>query len=472
MFNTNSLSCLFFLVCLASPVLASSQPLRYNLEEKRWLDQHRVVRIGVVDQNLPLLSYAGGNNPQGLVADYLRALTPHLGLQLEVSRYPDLTQLSNALLNGKVDVVGAWPIGWKRVGPVLLSRPYLSIPVALYGLSEVPSVGLPGLHDKTLAVLQGSVWEGVSQIVPGLETSAYPSLEQALQAAADGRVFAYLGDAASADYLLKRRSFGDLELQQQLDLNLDLALATRVGDIALLGLLQKGLERIVPEEMEEIWRRWPGVERPPQYELETSSVLFWLPLTLVWSALLVWGVYRYVAHKEHLRHAKLKLLIQRFQRREKRHKEKLQSLKRLTLEYQGETDQQRHRLNLMEEVLPSAAWVWEPAASQCQWDERMYGLYQQDPEEFEPTPEAILERVHEADRAQVAVLFRPPDGDDESRLSYRVALPDGDIRWLLDFSYYSVDQATGIEQRVGLCWDITDYLSSMSRELASEAVES
>jgi ABC-type amino acid transport substrate-binding protein len=463
MSNTKSLNCLIFLICLTSPVLASGQPLRYNLEEKRWLDQHKEVRIGVVEQNLPLLSYAGGNNPQGLVADYLRALTPHLGLQLEVTRYPDLTQLANALLNGEVDVVGAWPIGWKRVGPVLLSRPYLSFPAALYGLSEVPSVGLPSLHDKTLAVLQGSVWEGLAQIAPGLKTSSYPSLEQALQAAADGRVYAYLGDAASADYLLKRRSFGDLELQKQLDLNLDLALATRVGDVALLGLLQKGLERIVPEEMEEIWRRWPGVERPPQYEVETPSMLLWLPLSLAWSALLVWGVHRYFAHKERLRRARLKMLIQRFQRRERRHKEKLQSLKRLAQEYQGETEQQRHRLTLIEEVLPSAAWVWEPSVSQCQWDERMYDLYQQDREEFEPTPEAILERVHEADRAQVAVLFRPPDGNDESRLSYRVALPDGSIRWLLDFSYYSVDQATGTEQRVGLCWDITDYVTAMPR---------
>ncbi|MEJ2692194.1 MAG: transporter substrate-binding domain-containing protein [Candidatus Thiodiazotropha sp.] len=376
--------------------------------------------------------------------------------------------MANALLNGEVDVVGAWPIGWKPVGPVLLSRPYLSLPVALYGLSGVPSVGLPGLRDKTLAVLQGSVWEGVPQIAPGLQTSSYPSLERALQAAADGRAFAYLGDAARADYLLKRRSFGDLELQQQLDLSLDLALATRGGDVALLGLLQKGLERIVPEEMQEIWRRWPGVERPPQHGQEPPSMLLWVPLMLAWSALLVWGVYRYVTHQEHLRHAKLKLLIQRFQRREKRHKEKLQSLKRLTLEYQGETDRQRHHLNLMEEVLPSAAWVWEPAASQCQWDERMYDLYQQDPEEFEPTPEAILERVHEADRAQVAGLFRPPDGEEESRLSYRVALPDGATRWLLDFSYYSVDQATGAEQRVGLCWDITDY----TRGLSPETVES
>jgi PAS domain-containing protein len=328
---------------------------------------------------------------------------------------------------------------------------------------------LPGLQGKSLAVLDGGVWEQLTQIVPGLTVAPYSTLEQALQAVADGRVYAYIGDAASADYLLKRKSFGDLELRMPLDLTYDLALATRLGDSELLSLLQKGLDRLGADELQEIWHRWPGVERPQQYAQEISSMWLWLPLILAWSALLVWGVYRYIARKEHLRHAKLKQVIQRFQRRERRLKEKLISLKQMTLDYRGESQQHRQRLSLIDEVMPSAAWVWEPAADECQWDERMYELYQQDPDRFEPTPEAILGLVHEDDRDQVASLFRLADGEDESRLSYRVALPDGGVRWLLDFSYYSVDQAAGAEQRIGLCWDITDYLNPSQK---SEPLES
>ncbi len=460
MFTIKSIRCLFLLFCLMGPGLVSSQPLRYNLAEKRWLDQHQTLHLGVVEQTPPILFYAGGSNPQGLVADYLRAVAMHLGLQLEITRYPGWLQLAAALRDGEVDAMGGWPVGFDHTGSVLPSRPYLYLPVALYGVSEIPAAGLPGLRGETLAVLKGTIWEQLAQIAPDVTVTPYPTLEQALQSAANGHVYAYLGDAASADYLLKRQSIGDVEQQMQLDLTYDLALATRPGSPELLSLLQKGLDRIGPDELQEIWHRWPGVERPQPYSSGITSMLLLIPLALVWSALLVWGVNRYLARKESMRHIKLKQTIRRLQRREKRLKEKLISLKQKTLDYRGESRQHRERLHLMEDVLPSAAWVWEPSTAQCQWDERMYALFRVDSDQFDPTPDAILERVHAEDRVQVAALFHQPEGETESRLTYRVLLPDGEIRWLLDFSYYSIDQTGGGAQRIGLCWDITDYLHS------------
>lgn len=464
---TNSL---LLLICLMGSGLVSSQPIRYNLEEKRWLNQHPALRVGVVEQDPPVLFFAGGSNPQGLVADYLRALVLHLGLQLEIERYTDGKALADALRQGEVDAVGAWPAGWRPLESVSLSRPYLSLPVALYGNSDIPSTGLSGLRKKTLGVITGSVWERLAQIAPGQKVASYPTLELALQAAADGAVYAYIGDAASTDYLLKRKSFGDLEIQYQLDLTYDLTMATRVGDSALSSLLQKGLDRIGADELQEIWNRWPGAGKPQQFAKETPSLLLWFPLFLAWSALLVWGVYRYLARKEHLRHTRLTQLIQRFQRRERRLKEKLLALKKKALDYRSESHPSRQRL--IDEVMPNAAWIWEPAAEECQWDDRMYTLYQQDPDRFKPTPEAILGLVHAEDREQVAALFRQPEGNAETHLSYRLALPDGNIRWLLDFSYFSADQAEGAEQRIGLCWDVTDYLCMPQVKPSAPSVES
>ncbi|MEJ2456410.1 MAG: transporter substrate-binding domain-containing protein [Candidatus Thiodiazotropha sp.] len=472
MFNRKAIHCLLLLLCLLSPGLVSSQPMRYSMAEKQWLNQHQTLHIGVVELVPPMLSYAGSSNPQGLVADYLRAVALHLGLQLEITRYPDAVELTKALRDGTVDVLGAWSPGEVTAEPVAFTRPYLTLPVALYSVEEIPASGLSGLRGEIVAVVEGSVWEQLNQIVPGLRVEAFSDLETALRAAADGRAFAYLGDAASADYLLKRTPIGDLE-QQQLDLSYDLALATRSGDAELLSLLQKGLDRIGPDELQEIWHRWPGVERPQQYSVELPALWLWLPLLLAWSALLVWGGNRYVAQKENTRHAKLKRAIRHFQRREKRLKEKLLELKRKTLEYRTESRQHRERLRLMGEVMPSAAWVWEPAVASCQWDGQMFALFRQDPKRFEPTPEAILDLVHEEDRDRVAALFRKSDEENELRISYRLIMPDGEIRWLLDFSNYSIDQTgDGSEQRVGLCWDVTDYLEPELQELSVQPIES
>jgi ABC-type amino acid transport substrate-binding protein len=432
--------------------------VRYNLSEKAWLDQHKTLRVGVVELTPPLFFYAGGSNPQGLVADYLRALVLHLGLQLDIVRYPNQQALLRGLRVGEVDALGAWPVGLDDQAGIALSRPYLSLPLALYGTSNVSASGLRGLRGKSLAVIDGTGLEQISKIVPGLQMVVVPTLDQALQEAGQGEVHAFLGDAASVDYLLKRQSYDDLEKQLQLDLAYDLSLATLSSNSALLGVLQKGLDRFAPGELQEIWNRWPGVDRPQHYATKIELWWLWLLLVVAWSGFLVWGVNRYVLQKENEYNHKLKRAIRRLQRRERALKEKLLSLNEKARVYQGQSRDQRQRLDLIDQVLPSAAWVWSPGSAQCQWDGHMYELFGQDPEVFKPTPDAILQQVHAEDRQGVAVLFQKPQEGSENRLSFRLLLPNGEVRWLLDFSEFSADAASGEGHRVGLCWDITDFL--------------
>jgi ABC-type amino acid transport substrate-binding protein len=472
MYNNKLAHVLLLLFCLSVSGLASSQPVRYNLTEKAWLDQHQILRVGVVELTPPLLSYAGRRNPQGLVADYLRAVVLHLGLQLEIILYPNQKDLLRGLREGEVDALGAWSVALEDQGVIRLTRPYLSLPLALYGASEVPASGLRGLRGKSLAVMDATGLKKIRNIVPGLGMVVVSTLEQGLHKAARGEVYAYLGDAASVDYLLKRQSIDDLELQLQLDMTYDLSLATLSSNTALLGLLQKGLDRIAPDEMQEIWNRWPGVDRPQHYASEIDLWWLWLLLFASWSVFLVWGVNRYVLYKEQHYVYKLKRAIRRLQRREKALKEKLVSLNDKARAYQGLNRDQRQRLDLLNQVLPSAAWVWRPGTAECQWDDRMYELFGQDPEQFGPTPDTILERVHADDRQAVAALFQKPDEETECRLSFRILLPDGEIRWLLDFSEFSDDQANGEQHRVGLCWDATDFLLDDRLALREQSVES
>ena len=463
---------LLLLCLLAAWGLAGGQPVRFNMPERAWLDQHQSLRVGVVELTPPLLFYAGGNNPQGLVADYLRALVLHLGLQLEIVRYPNKQELLTALREGEVDVLGACPIGFERQDDLAFTRPYLSLPLALYGKSELPAAGLRGLTGRLLAVTDDSGLEQMGSFLPGLRVVAVPSQEQGLEKVARGEVVAYLGDAASVDYLLKRQSYDDLEGRLQLELAYDLSLASLSDNTALLGLLQKGLDRFTIDELQEIWHRWPGVDRPQRYTAEVELGWLWILLFLAWSGALVWGVNRYVVRKEQRYNHKLKRSIRRLQRREKALKEKLLSINKTAREYQGKSRDQRQRLDLIDHVLPSAAWVWTPGSAHCQWDEHMYELFGQDPDKFDPSPDAILQQVHEDDRQGVETLFQKPGEARESRLSFRLLLPDGKVRWLLDFSEFTADTAGGEEHRIGLCWDITDFVLDDGQEPEAQSVES
>ncbi|MEJ2590429.1 MAG: transporter substrate-binding domain-containing protein [Candidatus Thiodiazotropha sp.] len=461
-------------LCLFWAGAVQAQPMRFSPAEKAWLNDHQRLRVGVVAQTPPIMFFSDKDNPQGLVADYMRALAQHLGLQLEISRFPDAAALMQALSSGVVDVIGAAVPGDEGQGLLIYTRPYLNLPVALFANEELAQGGgLDALRNKTIAVVDGGVWEKALPLMePSIRIRPQPSLEQALQSVADGAAFAYLGDAASANYLLRRREIGDVEERDRLPLTLDIALATPAGQPELQSLMQKGFDRIDSEELQEIWHRWPGVERPSSYSAGLPALLIWSPLLLGWTLLVGWAVRYETIRRLTQREGKFKRAIRRLQRREKRLKQKLLLLKRKALEYRGNDRQHRQRLLLLSDVMPNSAWVWDPAQAQCQWDDDMYRLFQREPGSFEPTPEAILQCVHAQDRERVAALFERQNTEEDLRFSFRLLLPDGSARWLLAYSHFSNGDGGEEDQRVGICWDITDYMTDPALETLVQPVES
>lgn len=440
-----------------------AETVRFSAAEKLWLGEHERLRIGLVEMTPPVLFFSGGGNPQGLVADYLRALAMNLGLSFQIVQYSDWRSLTAALRKGEVDLIGAAVPGLPGRGSLVFSRPYLQLTAALFGSESIPQGGLEGLMGKGIAVVRGDVWEeSLPLLAPKVKVLAYQGLHEALQAVSDGHAFAYLGDAASANYLLKRGEYGGVEEQLRLDLSYDIALASPSAKPQLQSLLQKGLERISQQELREIWHRWPGVERPQDYGSDIPWWFYGSLVGVVWTACVVWGVVWLTRRRLSGRDTQLRRTIRRLRQREKRLKAKLLLLRTKALPYRKETSEECQRLLFLEEVMPNAAWVWDPSQPQCQWDEAMHDLYQRMAEEFKPTPEAILDCVYTDDRERVAGLFALRQETEESRLSYRIRLPDGSLRWLLDYSRFNPDEGGG--QRVGVCWDISDYIVHESIE--------
>lgn len=442
-----------------------AETMRFSAAEKLWLGEHERLRIGLVEMTPPVLFFSGGVNPQGLVADYLRALAMNLGLPFQITQYSDWRSLMAALQKGEVDLIGAAVPGLPGRDSLVYSRPYLQLSAALFSPESIPQRGLEGLVGKGVAVVRGDIWEeSLAVLAPQAKVLTYPGLPEAMQAVSDGRAFAYLGDAASANYLLKRGEYGRVEEQLRLDLSYDIALASSSAQPQLQSLLQKGLERISQQELREIWHRWPGVERPQGYGSDIPWWFYGLLIGVVWTLCVAWAVVWLTRRRLTGRDTQLRRTIRRLRQREKRLKAKLLLLKTKTLPYGKDTNEECQRLLFLEEVMPNAAWVWDPSQPQCQWDEAMHDLYQRMAEEFKPTPEAIIDCVYADDRERVAGLFAHPRETGESRLSYRIQLPDGSLRWLLDYSRFNPDETEGGGQRVGVCWDISDYIVNESIE--------
>jgi ABC-type amino acid transport substrate-binding protein len=437
-----------------------AQAARFSPAEKGWLTEHQDLRVGVVEMTPPIL-YFEMSQHKGLVADYLRALTDKLGLQLQIRHFTDQAGLLKALRAGEVDVIGALVHTDTAPPDLHFSRPYLSLPAAFFATDRIADKEPTVLDGLVISVIAGSVWEeGIPHLLPSLNVMAFNDLDQALNAVISDRAQAYLGDAASVKHLLATSDgYEGLKEMMRLDLTVDVALVTLFSNSVLHNLLQKGLDRLGKKEMSDIWYNWQGVEAPVNQGGNLVSYIVWGLFLALWSVMLVWAVRLHSQRALTHHRVKTKRSIKRLRRRESLLKKKLIGLKHRTKRYRHRAKALRQQIDFMTEVLPSSSWSWDPTDTVCQWDDEMYHMAGQERGEFTPDPSSILNLVHEHDKHKIAQLF---DGNnqDEIRISYRLLLADGRERRVLDYSHFVPGDTRDAGNRVGICWDVDDFFNS------------
>jgi ABC-type amino acid transport substrate-binding protein len=437
-----------------------AQVSRFSPAEKGWLTEHQDLRVGVVEMTPPIL-YFERSQCKGLAADYLRALADKLGLQLLIRHFSDHAALLKALREGEVDVIGALVHTDSAPPDLHFSRPFLSLPAALFATDKFADKGLTALDGLEVSVVAGSIWEEwIPHVLPSLNVMAFNDLDQALNAVITDRAQAYLGDAASVNHLITGSAgYDGLKEMMRLDLSVDVAMATLFSNSVLHSLLQKGLDRLSKEDMTDIWYNWQGIEAPVKQGGNLVMNILWGLFLGLWSLILAWAV-RLHSQKALTHHRmKTKRSIKRLRHRENLLKQKLIGLKHKTKRYRHRAKSLRQQVDFMSEVLPSCSWSWDPSEKACQWDDEMYLMAGQERGAFRPDPASILNLVHPQDKHLIAQLF-DSNNRDEMRISYRLLLAGGGERRVLDYSHFVPGDTEDSGKRVGICWNVDDFFNS------------
>jgi ABC-type amino acid transport substrate-binding protein len=430
---------------------------RFSPAEKEWLTEHQNLVVGVVEMTPPVL-YFEGSQSKGLVTDYLRLLADKLGLQLLIHQFPDVETLLVSLREGDVDVIGALVPTDGASSDLHFSRPFLNLPAALFSTGRVADRGIKGLDGMEVSVVAGSIWEeGIPHLLPTLNVMAFSDLESAVNAVITDKAQAYLGDTASIEHLLANSNeYGELKEMMRLDVTVDVAMATHYTEPVLQSLLQKGLDRLSTEDVQDIWYNWQSVEPPVQQGGDLITHIVWGLLLALWSIVLAWGI-RLHSQKALTHHrSKTKRSIKRLRHRESMLKQKLMALKHKTKRYRHRVKALNQQIDFMSEVLPSCSWSWDPSEDVIRWDDEMYLIAGQERGLFTPRLESILNQIHEQDREKITQLF-DSDNRDEVRVSYRYLLADGGERRVLEYSHYVAAEKDGSGKRVGICWNVDEF---------------
>ncbi len=318
------------MLCLAywmTPALA----LTLSEQERTWLAAHPELRLGV-DASWPPFEFRDEQgNAQGLAADYVRLIEERLGVQFHPVEPSDWSAVLEQARTGQVDLLPAIMSTPERQQYLAFTRPYLNFPIIIMARDGGPQPKkINDLYGLRVAVVADyAPHELLRQQHPDLNLLALHNVAAALQALATGQADALVSDLASSVWSLRQLKLEGLYISGETPYRYQLAMAVPRDQPILLGILDKLLADLSPEQVSDLQAPWIGSEldnRDAWHEMLLYALPALLILLLVIAAIL--RINRRLKHEIRNREA----LEQELRSREQHFRDMVESLSAITWE--------------------------------------------------------------------------------------------------------------------------------------------
>ena len=251
----------------AAPVLygrsslggSSVEALDLTDDDRRWLWQRRVLRLGVSQPEYTPFDILGtGSEYEGITADYAGLLASLLHLSVEVVRYPSRAEALAAVRAGTIDLLGTSNVYEAATANLVLSQPYAQDESVLASRIDTPAPLLGGLTDRRVAMQEYYLPRSVVEdLYPHAQVQLYSTNIAALGAVAFGQADVFLGSALGAYYQVQKGQLSGLHLSHfpQVQSNYFGFVLSPVNS-RLVTLVNTALQAIPEQERQAILGRW------------------------------------------------------------------------------------------------------------------------------------------------------------------------------------------------------------------------
>lgn len=239
--------------------VAGQQRVSLSESEQRWLDQHPMVKVGVVGDFAPLTFYDTEGRFSGLTAQLLKLISQRSGLNFDVLRGQTLDQQIQRLKAGEIDVLPAIIPTTEGVRGLHFTRSYLTNPYMLVSATTSGSPKtLDDLAGKRLAIYPRHPMRAfIQEQAPDVQMVDVQNPAQGLELVAQEQAEAALSSLFMTRYLIARYYQGRLRISSTVgDEPARIAMATGRDESVLNSILNKALLSISPEEMDDLVARW------------------------------------------------------------------------------------------------------------------------------------------------------------------------------------------------------------------------
>ena len=239
------------------PIVAQTKLVELAPDEKAWLRNHPVIRLG--GGIFPPLDFSDKKGESiGIGSDYLDLIGQKLGISFDYSSviWADIHQ---QVKDKEIDGIRLLVPSERRKEYLNFTIPYQQV---VYGVltkdSVAPVLWLPDLHGKTVAVLDDAFdHRFIEQNHPQISLQPKSSYTAGIEALMLGEVDAFVGAALTIDYMVREKAIPGLRLMSLLrEMSRGLSVGIRKDWPELIPILNKAINAITPEERIGIDNKW------------------------------------------------------------------------------------------------------------------------------------------------------------------------------------------------------------------------
>ena len=239
-------------------------------EEKAWLDQKHVVRVGVGDNppwniNTP--------EPTGMSVEYLKWIGERFGINFEFIPYDQPWIVGFEDIAGEHKNFDLYPTAKRtpeRLEKLAMSDDYLQSPWVVFTRDDVTDVyDIQDLIGKKIAVERGYVMQTqLTTTLPGIDLDVRDGTERALLSVSTKQADAYVGNLIVTSYLIERLGITNIKIACPTPFGMhSQAMATRKEWAPLISIINKGLSSMPSTEKHAIRSKYSSI----RYEYGISS---------------------------------------------------------------------------------------------------------------------------------------------------------------------------------------------------------
>ncbi|MDJ0811159.1 MAG: transporter substrate-binding domain-containing protein [Desulfobacterales bacterium] len=245
-------------------VLGVAEPIEENKlteEEKAWLADHPVMRLGVDPGWAPVEYLDVEGKRAGITSDHIRILSEKLGTRFETVGARSWSDVLQKAKEGKIDIISAIVQSEERAGYLLFTEPYLRLPMVIITRDDAPVIeGIQDLKGRTIAVMENYISHAyLKRDYPDQELLVFKTLDEALQAVDEGQADALIENASAYNLTKKKLSLSRLMVAAPTPYAYELSVGVRKDWPQLVPILEKMLASITPREKEIIKEKWGDI---------------------------------------------------------------------------------------------------------------------------------------------------------------------------------------------------------------------